>query len=1016
MFFPFLHTAELEGSDDFRWRTAGILLGGFLLIGYWQQWIVTPFQWDLAILLTFLFGYRTFSRAFRDLLARRMSADQAVAVAALAALYVGEYLAAAEVVYIMLVGETLEEYAARRFQGDLNRLLTCLPETAHVLRDGTEEKIELTEVREGDEVVVYAGQRIPVDGSILDGDSLIDESTITGESVPREKGAGASVYAGSLNQTSRLLMRAEQVGEHTVLKRIVELVHHAKENKAPIQRTADRYASWFLPLVLAVAGICYLVTGEWMRSVAILIVACPCAMVLATPAAVLAAVSAMARRGIVVKGGVYLERLAEVDCVAFDKTGTLTQGHPELVDVIQFDGYSPAQILTWAASLERYSDHILARSIRRSAEEKGLVLEPVEDVTSHTGLGVEGTLSPVASTQGSTTRDRVRVGSARYLESRGLTLPGKGESVVQEITSQGGIAVLVAREEQICGVLVLRDLPRPSARRALHQLEHLNIQKTLILTGDHLNSAQEVARDVGISEVHASLLPEEKLDRLEELSRQGYKVAMVGDGINDSPALAAAHVGVAMGDTGTDIAADAAGVVLMDEGSLDRLGYVIEKSRKTVKKIRENILWFGFAFNFTAVLAAFTGYLSAVSAAVVHQASSLLVLLSSLSLLERGALDWLPHRVQHLIEDLERYVQAVRSPRVGLAALVEWLHANRKAVVRTVAVAVPLLYVLSGVRMLAPDQIGIVERFGRVLERELEPGLHYLYPWPVDRMYRLRPDEVQSIELGFRVLEAEENEVGPPAYEWNIQHRDGRYRRELDEALMLTGDEYLVEINAVVHYSIQEPSLFLFRTDAIESVLRAVSEGVLRRQVASIALDRALALDRKQLEEAAAMELRRDVGELNLGVHIHSLLLQDVHPALEVVSAFREVASALEEKSQLINEAQAYANERLPLARGESQETLLQARAGRFSKITGAEGEAERFSMRLEQYRKAPQTTRVRLYLETVERSLQGRKKYILDHNSGRRKVMLLENSVFDAGDLESALRPPQPRPGTPQQ
>ena len=729
MFFPFFHTAELEGSDDFRWRAAGILVGGFLLIAYWQKWIVTPFQWDLAILLTFLFGYRTFSRAFRDLLARRMSADQAVAVAALAALYVGEYLAAAEVVYIMLVGETLEEYAARRFQGDLNRLLTCLPETAHVLRDGREEKIELTEVRENDEVVVYAGQRIPVDGSILDGDSLIDESTITGESVPSEKGAGASVYAGSLNQTSRLLIRAEQVGEHTVLKRIVELVHHAKENKAPIQRTADHYASWFLPLVLAVAGICYLVTGEWMRSVAILIVACPCAMVLATPAAVLASVSALARRGVVVKGGVYLERLAEVDCVAFDKTGTLTQGHPELVDVIQFDGYSPAQILTWAASLERYSDHILARSIRRNAEEKGLVLEPVEDVISHTGLGVEGMLSPVASSPESTGGDRVRVGSARYLESQGLTLSQKGESVVQEITSQGGIAVLVAREEQVCGVLVLRDLPRSSAHEALHQLRHLNIQKTLILTGDHLNSAQEVAREVGIAEVHASLLPEEKLDRLEELSRQGYKVAMVGDGVNDSPALALAHVGVAMGDTGTDIAADAAGVVLMDEGSLDRLGYVIEKSRKTVKKIRENILWFGFAFNLTAVLAAFTGYLSAVAAAVVHQVSSLLVLLSSLSLLERGALDWLPHRARHAVEDLAVFVQAIRRPpRVGLSAIVEWLHANQKVAVRTAAVAVPLLYVLSGVRMLAPDQIGIVERFGRVLETELEPGLHYLYP------------------------------------------------------------------------------------------------------------------------------------------------------------------------------------------------------------------------------------------------------------------------------------------------
>jgi len=315
--------------------------------------------------------------------------------------------------------------------------------------------------------------------------------------------------------------------------------------------------------------------------------------------------------------------------------------------------------------------------------------------------------------------------------------------------------------------------------------------------------------------------------------------------------------------------------------------------------------------------------------------------------------------------------------------------------------------------MLGPDQIGIVERFGRVLETEIEPGLHYLYPWPIDQLYRLRPDEVQTIELGFRVSEAQESEVGPPAYEWNIQHRDGRYRRELDEALMLTGDEYLVEINAVVHYSIQTPSLFLFRTDDVASVLRAVSEGVLRRQVAAVALDRVLALDRSQLERTSAAQLRQVLAEMRLGVQLHSVLLQDVHPALEVVGAFREVASAQEEKSRLINEAQAYANERLPLARGESQERLLQASARRFSAVSGAEGEARRFSMRQEQYRKAPLTTGVRLYLETVEKGLQGKKKYILDPNSGRRKVMLLEGSIFNIGDLESALGSPRPNRGT---
>ncbi len=981
-------------------------MAGLLLVGYWQEWIRSPFQWDLAIALTFIYGYSTFTRAFQDLLARKISADQAVTIAALAALYVGEYLAAAEVVYIMLVGETLEAYAARRFQTDLSQLLSCLPQQAHVERDGREEEIPLDEVEAGERVVVYPGERVPVDGTILDGDSLLDESSITGESLPRERVSGESLYAGSLNQTSRLLVEAHQVGDHTVLSRIVELVRHARESKAPIQRTADRYAQWFLPLVLGIAALCYLITGEWMRSVAILIVACPCAMVLATPAAVLASVSALARRGIIVKGGAQLEKMAQVDCVAFDKTGTLTRGRPELVQVQSFEDFQEPQVLSWAASLEFYSEHLLGRAIRAGAEEKGLSLGQAQEVKRHAGLGMEGSVvAPVSETQDRVESNHILVGSARFLEQKGFRVSEEQQAVLDQAAASGSIPVLVASGDRLAGVLILKDLPRPEASETLHQLHHLGIHKSLLLTGDNQNSASQIAKRVGISDVSANLLPEEKLARLEEAKREGYTVAMVGDGVNDSPSLAAADVGVAMGDTGTDIAAEASGVILVGDGGLNRLSVLIETSRKTVKTIQDNILWFGFVFNLAAVVAAFLGYLTAVAAAVVHQGSSFLVLMNSLKLLESRPRNLLPHRAQHALHDFQHWWSDHWHPSSLLDDLIHWAGHHRRPLLRFLCIAAPALYVCSGISVIRPDQIGVVERFGRMLETTLSPGLHYVFPWPAERLYRVNPNRVSSLQLGFRLSGTDSEEGEPKAYEWNIQHRQGRYVRREDEAVMLTGDEYLVEVNAVVHYSISEPKQFLVRAVDFENTLRFLCEGALRYVVSTMALDQVLALDRLQIEGIAREMVRNELDYLGLGVEIQSLNLQDVHPALEVVDVFRGVAGALEEKSRMINEAHGYANERVPLARGAAQKKLIDAESYRFRRVHRAMGESQRFNLQYDAYRQSPRTTRTRIYLEAVEKGLAGKRKYILDRGSGRRKMMLFQDSVFSFSDLEGSVR-----------
>lgn len=621
----FAHVVDLEDRSDFRWRFAGLALAGLLLLAYWLEWITSPFEWDLAIVLTFVFGYSTFSKGLRDLSARRISAEQAVMIAALAALYVGEYLAAAEVVYIMLVGETIEEYTGQRFHSDLKHLLTCVPDEAHVLRAETEETIALGNVVPGEQVVIYPGERIPVDGHILEGQSLIDESTITGESLPRERSVGQKVHAGTLNESARLLVETSEMGESTVLNRIVQLVEHAKEHRAPIQRTADRYAQWFVPIVLGFAGVCFLLTFDVMRSVAVLIVACPCAMVLATPAAVLASVSFLARHGVVVKGGTELEKLAGVNCLALDKTGTVTRGRPEVVDILTFADRRADEILAWAASLETHSEHIVASAIRSYAATEKIELPRLEQVQRHSGLGMEG----VSTDSGS----RILFGSARFMTERGLTLPTNVSTAQKALTSQGTISILIALDGRVVGTVVLQDAPRPEVRETLIQVRRLGIARTLLLTGDNEQTARHIAETVGIDEYHANLLPEEKVEQIEETRRHGHTVAMVGDGVNDSPSLAAADVGIAMGDTGTDIAADAAGIVLMGEDGLARLPLLMRTSQRALGIIKGNILWFGLVANLVAVIAAFAGILSAVAAAVVHQVTSLLVLMSSLRLL-----------------------------------------------------------------------------------------------------------------------------------------------------------------------------------------------------------------------------------------------------------------------------------------------------------------------------------------------------------------------------------------------
>ncbi|MDA2931341.1 FtsH protease activity modulator HflK, partial [Acidobacteria bacterium AH-259-O06] len=648
------------------------------------------------------------------------------------------------------------------------------------------------------------------------------------------------------------------------------------------------------------------------------------------------------------------------------------------------------------------------------AQVQGLELYPTQQVQRHAGLGMEGVLNLQASSSdrpGGESSQHIVVGSARFMQQQGFAISEPVDQALENLASQETISVLVGQDKEVVGILVLQDSPRPEAARTLHKLQHLGIHKSLLLTGDNQNAAQQVARSVGISEVHANLLPEEKLNRLDEIRRQGYTVAMVGDGVNDSPSLAAADVGIAMGDTGTDIAADAAGVVLMGDEGLARIPDLIQTSRRTVKTIQDNIFWFGLVINLAAVIAAFIGYLSAIAAAVFHQMSSFLVLMNSLRLLN----DWpsleLFHRLHHLLEGQRSKLDEVRRRFLTVQSLSHWLSHHRKKVTEYLLLSVSILYLISGVTLIPPDQSALVARFGKIIdEPPLQPGIHYRLPWPFESVYRVQPQRVNALEIGFRTGREALPTAEPPAYEWNIQHRQGRYVREPDEAQMLTGDEYLLEVNAVVQYSIEDPKLYLFQTTDIEKSLRAVAEGALRKVVAQHRLDQILAIQRGDVEQLTLDQMRADISRLNLGAHVHSVNLQDVHPALEVVGAFREVATAMEEKSRMINEAQAYANERFPLARGESQKRLIAAEAYLLRRTNHAVGEAVRFTAHNEAYRLWPRTTSMRLYLETVDKVLADKTKYILDQSSGRRKIMLFKGSVFPIADLQKSLKQMQSR------
>ena len=523
------------------------------------------------------------------------------------------YDVSAVVITLVVLGRWLEARARGRTSEAIRRLMSLAPRAARVIRDGVEMDVPTAEVRVGDFVRIRPGERVPVDGVVTEGASTVDESMLTGESLPAEKAPESSVFAGTVNRTGSFVFRAARVGSETTLARIIQLVAEAQGSRAPIQRLADRVAAVFVPIVLVIAALTFM--AWWLfgpepagllalaNAVAVLVIACPCAMGLATPTAIMVATGRGAEFGVLIKSAAALERLHRVDTVVFDKTGTLTVGRPAVTDVIsvgpavgvraaggaaaEASGEMTAadEILALAAAAEQASEHPLGEAVVARAKERGLALPPMREFSTVAGQGIDAM----------TTDGRVLLGNRTLMDARAIDVdvlaPG-----VQRLAAEGKTVIYVAFAGQVLGVIAVADVPKPEAKSVVAALKRLGVSVAM-LTGDHRLTAEAIARQAGLDRVLAEVLPEDKARAIKVLQAEGRRVAMVGDGINDAPALAQADVGIAMG-SGTDVAIDAADVTLM-RGDLNGVVTAIELSRATIRVIRENLVW---AFGYNTIL------------------------------------------------------------------------------------------------------------------------------------------------------------------------------------------------------------------------------------------------------------------------------------------------------------------------------------------------------------------------------------------------------------------------------
>lgn len=553
----------------------------------------------------------------------KISSALLITIAMFAAIAIGDLFAAGEVAWIMAIGAILEEKTTERAKKGLKKLISLAPTQGRLLFNGEEVMIPAERISLGNILRVLPGETIPVDGTIISGETSVDQSIMTGESLPVDKTVGEDVFCGTINRFGAIDIRATKVGEDSSLQKLIRMVQEAEDKKAPMARIADKAASWLVPVALLIAIVAGLVTQDIVRAVTVLVVFCPCALVLATPTAIMAAVGQATKHGVIIKSGEALEKMGKVDTIAFDKTGTLTYGRLEVSDITSFDPeIDEDTLLSLAASAEAKSEHPLGKAIVAHAKKCNVAILESDVFKMTAGKGIYAEVA----------RRKLLCGNENFLLSHGMELNDGIQTTLEDLRTQGKASILVAEGTACIGVVAMSDVLRPEARGMVDRLHGMNTN-IVLLTGDNQKTADYFARQVGIQQVRAQLLPEEKVSNIAAIQESGKAVCMIGDGVNDAPALKTANVGVAMGGLGSDIAVEAADIVLMSD-DISKLPYLKRLSNATVKTIKFSV-GLSMCINFLAVTLSVLGILNPTTGALVHNAGSCFVVLIAALLYDR---------------------------------------------------------------------------------------------------------------------------------------------------------------------------------------------------------------------------------------------------------------------------------------------------------------------------------------------------------------------------------------------
>ena len=618
----------LKKMDDFLSSVPATLVGGvFLILSFVLSKTGVNFPVDPAWITVLISGlpllYLAVWRILHNPGISKISSALLITIAMIAAIAIGDLFAAGEVAFIMAIGEILEDMTTERAKKGLKKLIGLAPTQGRRVENGKEEMISAEEIKKDDILRILPGETIPVDGVIIEGETSVDQSIMTGESIPVDKGVGEDVFCGTCNRFGAIDIRAIKVGEDSSLQKLIRMVQEAEDKKAPMARITDKCASWLVPVALLIAIITWIITKDVVRAVTVLVVFCPCALVLATPTAIMAAIGQATKYGVIIKSGEALEKMGKVNMIAFDKTGTLTYGNLEVSDVISFEkAISEEELLTMAASVESKSEHPLGKAIVSYAKKRNI---PIPESTSFKMTSGKGIFAEVSG-------KKLYCGNEKYLTENFIEITEQVKVSLEQLRMQGKASVLIAAEKHCIGILALSDVLRPKADEVVKKLSAMNTN-TILLTGDNPKTAAYFAKQAGITEVQAELLPKEKVENINRMQEKGINVCMIGDGVNDAPALKTASVSVAMGSMGSDIAVEAADIALMSD-DISKIPYLKRLSNATVKTIKFSIT-LSMCINLLAVTLSVMGILPPTTGALVHNAGSCFVVLIAALLYDR---------------------------------------------------------------------------------------------------------------------------------------------------------------------------------------------------------------------------------------------------------------------------------------------------------------------------------------------------------------------------------------------